>query len=88
MFAAKASVYHIEGATNTLNSPLHTYYNIRNHLLFIEKHGNFLVLFKVFRDAMRLAASKFYHGKRDGQYILLGLLDYLFRRFGGRKYWK
>lgn len=84
---ANSIIYHIEAATTVFNSPFHTYYNTRNHLLFIEKYGRKKILINVMYDSLQLAARKLKHGDSGWKYVLLGVFDYLFRRFGKRVYW-
>ncbi|MDO8269802.1 MAG: glycosyltransferase family 2 protein [Candidatus Levybacteria bacterium] len=88
VFIQDAVLYHMESATIGMNSPSHTYYNSRNHLLFIKKHGTFKLLIRELYLAVRLSAKKILRGSSDGKYFGLGVIDFILCRFGYRKYWK
>lgn len=87
-FVQSAIVYHRDAATNKHDSPFHTYYNTRNHLLFIEKHGSLKVkLFEFIRIPKTIYEIFKSKNTTWKKYSLLGIRDYFFRRFGKQTYW-
>lgn len=87
LYSPHSEVIHNQGSTSGLLSPLFTYYNYRNHLLFINKHGRQPVLYAEILKGFKLSLKKSIKLNPESIYIALGILDYLFRRFGYRKYW-
>lgn len=87
-FVQNAIVYHRNAATAKLNSPLHHYYNTRNHYLFVEKHAPIIVKLREFlrtpKTIWEFAVSK---DKIKKKYSLLGIRDYYLRKFGRQTYW-
>lgn len=87
IYVPDAIQYHRESATIGVNSPSHVYYNVRNHLLFVEKHVGIKILLIQLYLTTRLMASKIYHRDKNSVFYFHGLKDYFFRRFGNRQYW-
>ena len=84
VYVPNAVQYHIGGASTKMGSSLHEYYNVRNHLLFIEKNAPLKVRL---REIFRLPKTVFEFVRANKKYALLGLRDYYLRRFGKRMYW-
>lgn len=83
-----SKLYHKVSATVKVNSPMHQYYTTRNHLLFLERN----VPKKLwFRELIRLPKTTYEflldNNSVKRKYSLLGIRDYLLRRFGKRTYW-
>lgn len=78
--------YHWESATNTINSPLFTYYNTRNHLLFVKKHFKKSLIKEIIYTS-KLIIHDMRNGNDNWYYELRGSLDFIFNRFYQRKYW-
>lgn len=83
-----AKIYHKVSSTVKVNSPMHQYYTTRNHLLFLERN----IPKKLWlRELLRLPKTSYeFLLDKDfvkRKYSLLGIRDYLLRRFGKRTYW-
>lgn len=83
-----AVIEHIGEATSGNKSALHTYYNTRNHLLFVEKWAPLRVKA---REFLRLPKTYYefnkFKNKNIREFGKLGVRDYLLRKFGERTYW-
>ncbi|HYM65395.1 MAG TPA: glycosyltransferase family 2 protein [Candidatus Sulfotelmatobacter sp.] len=86
-FAQSSIIYHKGSVSTVFGSPLHTYYNARNRLLFLEKYSSFKVKFFEFKKVLKISLRYLVKKRNSDKYILLGLRDYLFRHFGERTYW-
>jgi GT2 family glycosyltransferase len=72
-------VAHEESASLGRGSQLHQYYLARNHMLFVQRLAPTPVkLYEFFR----LGKTLYEHVAREERGALLGLRDYMFRRFG------
>lgn len=88
VFAQKAIIYHKGAATTRVGSPLHTYYNSRNRLLFLEKHAPLYIQIKEYIFLFpKIANFLIRRNKEWKKYFVLGVRDYFLRRFGERSYW-
>lgn len=84
IYLPSADINHLGSATIVRNSPMHQYYMARNHLLFIEKYAprkTFL------REILRMPKTVYEHYYKKEKYAILGINDYLLRRFGKSGYW-
>lgn len=79
---SRISITHKESSTVGKNSPIMQYYLARNHLLFLSR---FAPLRIKIREAIRLPKTLMEAKKR--KYELLGIFDFLIRRFGKSAYW-
>lgn len=88
LFNPNAVLYNEFAATVKIGSPTHHYYTTRNHFLFVEKHAPISV--KI-REWLRIPKTAYEfmvsHDKNKKRYSLLGIRDYLLRRFGKQTYW-
>lgn len=76
------SIVHHASSSVGKNSPIMQYYMARNHMLFVER---FAPAFIKLREIVRL--PKTLYQARNRKYELLGIRDYLLRRFGKSAYW-
>lgn len=87
-FVQESIIYHKGAATSGLNSPLHNYYNTRNHYLFVEKQAPWKVKL---REWLRTPKTAYEFWKSNDlvkkKYSLLGIRDYYLRRLGKQTYW-
>lgn len=72
-------INHEENTSLGRGSFLHQYYLSRNHLLFVERNAPFFVKL---HELFRLPKTIYEHWERRELGALLGIRDYLFRRFG------
>lgn len=86
-FVQKAHVYHRGSATTIVGSPLHTYYNTRNRLIFLERYGSTRPRIAEFFSLCRILLRYFKNRKKSDKSVLYAIRDYLLRHFGERKYW-
>lgn len=77
-----AVIIHYESTSTGKGSPLQRYYLTRNNMLFVERYAP---LWVKIREVIRL--PKTIYEIRNDKYDLIGLRDYLLRRFGKRDYW-
>lgn len=88
MIDQQTFVEHIGGATSGNKSALHTYYNTRNHLLFVERWAPPYIKA---REILRLPKTYYEFNtdknKTTSNFGKLGIKDYILRRFGERTYW-
>ena len=86
-FEQKAIVYHRGAATTIVSSPLHTYYNMRNRLIDMERYATIKAKINEAGKIAKLAAKYMIRRRSTDKFALYGVRDYLLRRFGERKYW-
>lgn len=86
-FVQKSLIFH-KGSVNTVvGSPLHTYYNTRNRLLFLKKYSSLIPkIFEVIK-LMKIVLRFIIKRRKNDKYVLLAIGDYLLGRFGERVYW-
>ena len=81
-FVQESMVYHIGSTSTIVGSPLHTYYNARNRLLFLEKYSStaakIIEIIMLIKTTLRFLIKR----QRQDKFVLLGLKDYLLRNFG------
>lgn len=87
-YTPDATVIHAVSTTIKNGSPLHNYFTTRNHLIFVEKHAPIQVKIK---EIARLPKTIYEFAREKDiakqKYSLLGIRDYLLRRFGKQWYW-
>lgn len=83
VFAPQTVITHIESSSFGKNSPAHSYYMARNHLLFVERNASLLI--KI-RELIRLPKTVWEHRKKREKFALLGIRDYTLGRFGKKDY--
>lgn len=75
-------IYHGDEPSLGKNSFLHQYYLARNHLLFVERQAPLKVKL---REYLRLPKTLFDHYQKGETGAMVGIRDYLLRRFGQYK---
>ncbi len=78
----EAEIIHFASKSTIKDSPLMQYYLARNHLLFMEK---FAPLDIKIREFIRIPKTLYQARKRS--YELMGIKDYILRRFGKNANW-
>ncbi len=83
----EAVAYHDFGASSKMGSPLHNYYTTRNHLLFLEMHAPLKTKLREYIRLPKTIVEFINASPIKRKYSLLGIKDYLLRRFGQQTYW-
>lgn len=83
----EAVANHEFGASSKMGSPLHNYYTTRNHLLFLEMHAPFKTKLKEYLRLPKTIFELINSDQIKKRYSLLGIRDYMLRRFGQQTYW-
>lgn len=84
VFIQNVFLYHQDSGTIGSHSPLHTYYNARNHLLFAEMYAPIDKLLIIYLKTARILLRQFRKRLSQRKYYALGVRDYILRRFGKR----
>jgi GT2 family glycosyltransferase len=84
MIALNSKIIHNWSAVVGKGSSKKKYYMARNHFLFLEKHAPLRIKL---REFLRLPWTVYEHASRGDRYSILGIKDYILRRFGKCDYW-
>lgn len=84
----KAKIVHIQNPS-ILDDAHKEYYLTRNHLLLLDKHASLKIKIREHVRTVKTAYEKLAEQEDNikAQYALMGIKDYLLRRFGKREHW-